>query len=245
MRRNGRNGQGIASEFGGSDPRADSEDRNKLWEARHNVHYAIKSMRPDCEVMSTDICVPISRLVKAILEARDLIESGLTAGIVGHVGDGNFHVGYCINPKNAEVAAAIGHNERMVFRALEMDGTCSGTMASARQIRYMQTEHGLALNAMQAIKQALDPLNIMNPGKVPRRIGSCLYRTQHSAYTSRKGQRGIKGFYTPDTPRNRSEKTDKYCTQGLLAACSPPADPYQSSPSPFSHSCHGFPAIQQ
>ena len=163
--------EGIASEFGGSAFRwaEKAEDRNTLWEARHNVHYAIKSMRPDCQVMSTDICVPLSRLAEAILEAqKDLIESGLTAGIVGHVGDGNFHVGYCINPKNTEeVAAANGHNERMVFRALEMDGTCSGEHGIGQgKIRYMETEHGLALNAMQAIKQALDPLNIMNPGKV-------------------------------------------------------------------------------
>ncbi|WP_193171055.1 FAD-binding oxidoreductase [Nisaea nitritireducens] len=163
--------EGIASEFGGSAFQwaEKAEDRNKLWEARHNVHYAIKSMRPNCEVMATDICVPISRLAEAILEAqKDLIENGLTAGIVGHVGDGNFHVGYCIDPNNAEeVAAAKGHNERMVFRALEMDGTCTGEHGVGQgKIRYMEAEHGLALNAMQAIKQALDPQGIMNPGKV-------------------------------------------------------------------------------
>ena len=111
--------------------------------------------------------MPISRLAEAILEAqKDLIESGLTAGIAGHVGDGNFYVGYCIDPKNTEeVAAANGHNERMA-RALEMDGTCSVEHGIGQgKIRDMETEHGLALNAMQAIKQALDPLNIMNPAR--------------------------------------------------------------------------------
>jgi len=163
--------EGLASEFGGSAFKwaEKAEDRNKLWEARHNVHYSIKSMRPDCEVMATDICVPISRLAEAILEAeQDLVATGLQAGIVGHVGDGNFHVGYCIDPKNkAEVEAAKGHNERMVMRAIAAEGTCTGEHGIGQgKIRYMEAEHGPALGAMRAIKQALDPLGIMNPGKI-------------------------------------------------------------------------------
>ncbi len=163
--------EAIAGEFGGSAFQwaEKAEDRNKLWEARHNVHYAIKSMRPDCEVMATDICVPISRLAEAILEAeKDLAATGLKAGIVGHVGDGNFHVGYCIDPKNKEeVEAAKGHNERMVMRAIAAGGTCTGEHGVGQgKIRYMEAEHGAALGAMKAIKQALDPLGIMNPGKV-------------------------------------------------------------------------------
>jgi D-lactate dehydrogenase (cytochrome) len=163
--------EAIAGEFGGSAFQwaEKAEDRNKLWEARHNVHYAIKSMRPDCEVMATDICVPISRLAEAILEAeKDLAATGLKAGIVGHVGDGNFHVGYCIDPKNkAEVEAAKGHNERMVMRAIAAGGTCTGEHGVGQgKIRYMEAEHGAALGAMKAIKQALDPQNIMNPGKI-------------------------------------------------------------------------------
>lgn len=163
--------EAIAGEFGGSAFQwaEKAEDRNKLWEARHNVHYSIKSMRPDCEVMATDICVPISRLAEAILEAeKDLAATGLKAGIVGHVGDGNFHVGYCIDPKNSqEVSAAKGHNERMVMRAIAAGGTCTGEHGVGQgKIRYMEAEHGPALDAMKAIKQALDPQNIMNPGKI-------------------------------------------------------------------------------
>ncbi|WP_420405409.1 FAD-binding oxidoreductase [Nisaea sp.] len=163
--------EALASEFGGSAFQwaEKAEDRNKLWEARHNVHYAIKSMRPDCEVMATDICVPISRLAEAILEAeKDLAATGLKAGIVGHVGDGNFHVGYCIDPKSKEeVEAAKGHNERMVKRAIAAEGTCTGEHGIGQgKIRYMEAEHGPALAAMRSIKQALDPQGIMNPGKV-------------------------------------------------------------------------------
>ncbi|MBT6277207.1 MAG: FAD-binding protein, partial [Chromatiales bacterium] len=120
----------IALEFGGGDFQWATlqEDRNKLWQARHDAYFSAKALRVNCGVMSTDVCVPISRLAECILETRkDIDESRLIGPIVGHVGDGNFHVGLVVNPDDAEEMTRVyAMNERLVMRALEMGGTCTG-----------------------------------------------------------------------------------------------------------------------
>jgi D-lactate dehydrogenase (cytochrome) len=163
--------ESIAGEFGGSAFRwaERQEDRNALWEARHVAHYAIKAMRPNSEVMAGDVCVPISRLAECILESkRDLDESGLVGAIVGHVGDGNFHLGYVIDPSDPEmIERCLAHNERMVMRAIAMEGTCTGEYGVGRgKMKYLRPEHGDAVDYMVMIKKALDPKGIMNPGKI-------------------------------------------------------------------------------
>jgi len=163
--------QSIAADFGGGDFRwaTRAEDRSKLWEARHNAHYAARALRAGCQVMATDVCVPISRLAECIGESKaDLDASGLLGIIVGHVGDGNFHIGYVIDPDDTdEVDRAHAHNDRMVLRAIAMDGTCTGEHGVGRgKIHFMETEHGDAVAVMRSIKRALDPAGILNPGKV-------------------------------------------------------------------------------
>jgi len=161
----------IAAELGGGDFRwtRQQEDRNKLWQARHDAYYAALALRPGCKGWATDVCVPISRLAECILETkRDLEETGLLAPIVGHVGDGNFHLVYLIDPEDeAELARAAAHNERMVLRALAMGGTCTGEHGIGYgKLAFLKAEHGEAVSVMGQVKQALDPHNIMNPGKV-------------------------------------------------------------------------------
>jgi D-lactate dehydrogenase (cytochrome) len=163
--------KGLARDFGGSDFQwaACPEDRAKLWQARHDAHYAAMALRPGARGMATDVCVPISRLAECILETRaDIDRSGLVAPIVGHVGDGNFHVIFVIDPDDAdEIRRAQEVNERMVLRAIAMDGTCTGEHGVGYgKIGFLAAEHGEALGAMRAIKQALDPDGIMNPGKI-------------------------------------------------------------------------------
>ncbi len=163
--------EAVADEFGGTAFAwtTKAEDRNRLWEARHNAHYATRAMRPGCQVMASDVCVPISRLAECIEESkRDLDESDLVGVIVGHVGDGNFHIGYSVDPTDEdEIERALQHNARMVLRAIEMDGTCTGEHGIGRgKIHYMRKEHGGAVDLMIALKQAFDPLGLMNPGKV-------------------------------------------------------------------------------
>ena len=163
--------QEIAAEFGAGDFRwaTKPEDRNRLWEARHNAHYATRALRPGCQVMSSDVCVPISRLAECIAESKaDLDASGLLGIIVGHVGDGNFHIGYVLDPNDAEeIDRAHAHNDRMVLRAIAMDGTCTGEHGVGRgKVHFMEAEHGEAVAVMRSIKQALDPFGILNPGKV-------------------------------------------------------------------------------
>ncbi len=145
------------------------EERRRLWQARHDVTWASKSLRPGCSIWATDVCVPISRLAECILESKkDLQESFLIAPLVGHVGDGNFHLGFLINrddPK--EIAEAERLNERLVMRALAMDGTCTGEHGiGLGKMKFLTAEHGDAVAVMRQIKIALDPLNIMNPGKI-------------------------------------------------------------------------------
>ena len=163
--------QDIAAENTGGDFKwaTRPEDRNKLWQARHDVTYASKSLRPGAEIWATDVCVPISRLAECILETKkDLKDSFLIAPLVGHVGDGNFHLGFLIDrddPK--ELAEAERLNERLVMRALAMDGTCTGEHGiGLGKMKFLTAEHGEGVSVMRQIKKALDPDNIMNPGKI-------------------------------------------------------------------------------
>jgi D-lactate dehydrogenase (cytochrome) len=145
------------------------EDRARLWRARHDSYYASLSLRPGAKGWTTDACVPISRLADCIVESkRDLDESPLTGTLVGHVGDGNFHMLYLVDPENPEeMAEARRLNERLVHRALDMGGTCSGEHGvGVGKMRYLVREHGEALDTMRAIKRALDPRGLMNPGKI-------------------------------------------------------------------------------
>jgi D-lactate dehydrogenase (cytochrome) len=164
---------GIVSEFGGGDFRWETktEDRNKLWQARHDAYYAALALRPGAKGWPTDVCVPISRLAECILETkRDIEESRLLAPIVGHAGDGNFHLSFIIDPDDKEeMARAQALNERMVMRALAMGGTCTGEHGiGTGKMAFLQAEHGEAVAVMRALKLALDPQNLMNPGKVLR-----------------------------------------------------------------------------
>ncbi|HEX7812824.1 MAG TPA: FAD-linked oxidase C-terminal domain-containing protein [Burkholderiales bacterium] len=163
--------QAIAAEHGGGEFKwaTKTEDRTALWTARHDVTYANKALRPGCEIWATDVCVPISRLTECIMETKkDLKSSFLVAPLVGHVGDGNFHLGFLINrddPKELEEAERL--NDRLVMRALAMDGTCTGEhgIGLGKQ-KFLVAEHGEAVGVMRQIKKALDPQNIMNPGKI-------------------------------------------------------------------------------
>ena len=165
--------QALAGEFGGGgfEWAIQTEDRNRLWQARHDALYATMALKPGKQGFTTDVCVPISRLAECIAETRkDLDESFVLAPLVGHVGDGNFHVIYLVDPENGEeLAEAKRLNERMVMRALAMDGTCTGEHGIGYgKLDFLQAEHGEAVSVMRLIKQALDPQNIMNPGKVLR-----------------------------------------------------------------------------
>ncbi|MBI6557022.1 FAD-binding protein [Pseudomonas veronii] len=148
---------------------ADADARSALWRARHNVHYAMQSMRPNARIWSTDVCVPISALTQCIAEtAEDVAKVSFFVGVVGHVGDGNFHLGLVVDPDNeAEMAEAEALNERVVERAIALEGTCTGEHGiGSGKIKYMTLEHGAAVGVMRLIKQALDPLGLMNPGKI-------------------------------------------------------------------------------
>ena len=145
------------------------EDRERLWQARHNAHYAGLALRPGCRSWPTDVCVPISRLAECVVESRkDSEGASFPICLVGHAGDGNFHLMYLLNPDDpTEVAEARRLNERLVARALAMDGTCTGEHGVGYgKMKYMQAEHGEALDVMRMLKRALDPDNRLNPGKV-------------------------------------------------------------------------------
>ena len=162
---------GIAREFGGGDFQwtTRAEERNKLWQARHDAYYAALALRPGRQGWATDVCVPVSRLAECIAETRaDLEETGLLAPLVGHVGDGNFHLLYIVDTGDeAEMARAAAHSDRMVARAIAMGGTCTGEHGVGHgKMGFLQAEHGEALSLMRAVKKAFDPDNIMNPGKI-------------------------------------------------------------------------------
>jgi len=140
--------------------------RERLWKARHDAYYASRALRPGSNVLTTDVCVPISRLAECILATRAELDGlGFPATMVGHVGDGNFHVLCALGPEEIEEADAFAH--RLVERAHAMDGTCTGEHGVGYgKKKYLAAEHGDALDTMRNIKRALDPENRMNPGKI-------------------------------------------------------------------------------
>ena len=163
--------QEIAGDFDSADFKwtANEEERNRLWQARHDAYPACKAIRPGAVVYATDVCVPISRLAECLIETRkDIDEAGILAPIVGHVGDGNFHLSPVFDPNDKEEVRKVDEiNERMVLRALAMDGTCTGEHGvGLHKMDFLVSEHGDAISVMRIIKAALDPDNIMNPGKV-------------------------------------------------------------------------------
>lgn len=162
----------IATEFGGGPFTWETrpEDRTRLWQARHDAYWACLPMKPGAKALATDVCVPLSRLAECVDETkRDIEEMGMIAPIVGHVGDGNFHTVTLVDMDDPhDVAKAKDFISRMVQRSLAMGGTATGEHGVGQGKRkYMEAEHGEAtLDAMRAIKAALDPQNIMNPGKI-------------------------------------------------------------------------------
>jgi D-lactate dehydrogenase (cytochrome) len=161
----------IVAEHGAAEMQwaREPEARSRLWHARDNTLYAGRGLRPGSEAIITDVCVPISALAECLEEtSRDLESSGLLAPLVGHVGDGNFHLLLLVDPADeAEIARARALHARLVARALALDGTCTGEHGIGTGKRaYLVQELGDAVETMRAIKQALDPLNIMNPGKI-------------------------------------------------------------------------------
>jgi D-lactate dehydrogenase (cytochrome) len=163
--------QSLAAEHGsqGFKWRTNLEDMEELWGARHNAYFATHALVPGAKVLVTDVCVPISRLAECITETKsDLAKVSFQATIVGHVGDGNFHV-LCVLDPNAPSHLEEGARfaERTVQRALEMGGTCTGEHGIGfGKMKFMHEEHGDALEVMRTIKKALDPDNRMNPGKI-------------------------------------------------------------------------------
>jgi D-lactate dehydrogenase (cytochrome) len=163
----------IAHEHGGLgyDSATRAEDRNRLWTARDNTLYAGTGLRPGSKALITDVCVPVSRLAECLVATKhDIAASGLIAPIVGHVGDGNFHALILVDPAAPdEIARAQALHERMVARALELDGTSTGEHGiGTGKIEFLERELGEAVDVMRAIKRALDPKGIMNPGKILR-----------------------------------------------------------------------------
>ena len=164
--------QEIASDHGGNafEWASTPEERTRLWAARHNAYFAAVQSRPGCKVISTDTCVPISRLADCLLDSvREADESGIPYFLVGHVGDGNFHFGYLLDPALPdERVTAEKLNHALVTRALELEGTCTGEHGvGLHKMDFLVTETGAgAVDMMRTIKRALDPHNIMNPGKI-------------------------------------------------------------------------------
>jgi D-lactate dehydrogenase (cytochrome) len=161
----------ISADLGGGPFRwtANAEERTKMWQARHDAYWACIQLRPGAKAFATDVCVPLSRLAECVTETqRDIADNKLVAPIVGHVGDGNFHVSVLLDMDDpAEVAAAKKFNERLVARALAMEGTCTGEHGVGQgKMKYLVAEHGPALEVMRTLKQALDPHDLMNPGKI-------------------------------------------------------------------------------
>ncbi len=162
----------IASEHGGGpfEWATRAEDRTRLWQARHDAALACMVLRPGCHVVASDVCVPISRLAECVMATqRDVAENRLVAPLIGHVGDGNFHLAFVVDMKDAaEVTRTEGVLQRLAERALAMEGTCTGEHGVGQgKMKYLEAEHGsAALEAMRAIKRALDPDDIMNPGKI-------------------------------------------------------------------------------
>ena len=163
--------QEIAAWNGGENFRwtLDPAERGKLWQARHDIHYATLALRPGAKAWGTDVCVPISKLADMLRRSgEDNAAASFPVTLVGHVGDGNFHHGYILFPDDPkEMAEAEELNRRLVEHALALGGTCTGEHGVGYgKIKFMRAEHGEAIEAMKLVKNAFDPLGIMNPGKV-------------------------------------------------------------------------------
>jgi D-lactate dehydrogenase (cytochrome) len=163
--------QKIARRFGGVAFQwaTGDEDRKRLWHARHQALYAMLALKPGARSLTTDVCVPVSRLAECIGQTkRELDACSLPSPLLGHVGDGNFHVLFLVDPERPEeLAEAEKLNRRIVERALSMDGTCTGEHGvGLGKMDFLPIEHGVAFEVMQQIKSTLDPHNLMNPGKV-------------------------------------------------------------------------------
>ena len=166
-----RGARDIAGEMGGAGFKwsTRTEDRNALWKARHNAYHSARGMRPGTIGWSTDVCVPISKLSEAIADTmEDLASEGIDAPILGHVGDGNYHVLLFMDADNPEGRKTVDRIcARMNRRTLALGGTITGEHGiGAGKMRYMAEEHGDAWSVMAEIKRAMDPQNILNPGKV-------------------------------------------------------------------------------
>ena len=161
----------LAADNGGGalEASARPEERSRLWKARHDMYWASVALRPGCRAIATDVCVPVSRLADCIGETQeDLDANGLIGPIIGHVGDGNFHVTLLLDMEDRrEIDAAEGFMARLARRAVDMDGTCTGEHGVGQGKRgYLEAELGASVDVMRAIKAALDPKRIMNPGKI-------------------------------------------------------------------------------
>ncbi|GAC1651176.1 MAG: FAD-linked oxidase C-terminal domain-containing protein [Acidobacteriaceae bacterium] len=161
--------QSLAAEHGGQSFqwKQTLEDRDELWSARHDAYYATQALKPGAKIWVTDVCVPISKLAECINKAKeDVDRASFPATIVGHVGDGNFHV-LCVLESVEQLEEARSFSDRLVYLALHLGGTCTGEHGIGfGKMRYMRAEHGEALDVMRTIKTALDPDNRMNPGKL-------------------------------------------------------------------------------
>ena len=163
--------QEIATEHGaqGFEWAVKAEDRSRLWQARHDAYFACLQLKPGSRIISTDVCVPISRLAECLTETeKDIAASGRMVPVLGHIGDGNFHLCIIVNPDDpADIHAAEEMNHRLVQRAIAMEGTCTGEHGIGMgKMEFLREEHGDSLDVMRMIKQSLDPDNIMNPGKI-------------------------------------------------------------------------------
>ena len=168
--------QSIAKEQGGMDFEwaTKQEDRTRLWQARHDAYPACLRLKPGGRAMSTDVCVPISKLAECIAETnKDLVNTTIPIALFGHVGDGNFHLAIMVDPNNpADIAEAERVNHNVVYRALAMGGTCTGEHGIGfGKLDFLDAEHGDAVPVMHAIKHALDPHNVFNRGKIVRYAG--------------------------------------------------------------------------
>lgn len=146
-----------------------AEDRHKLWAARHKAHYACLAMRPGGKAWTSDVCVPISELSGSILHTRALLDRcSVPTIILGHVGDGNYHVEFVVDPNAPQEAAEVAAiNKKIVHHALSVGGTCTGEHGvGLGKIGYMREEHGAAVDLMARLKRSIDPDDIMNPGKI-------------------------------------------------------------------------------
>ena len=163
--------QSIAAEHGAQQFQwaTKPEDRSKLWQARHDAYFACLQLVPGCRIISTDVCVPISRLAECLEETeKDIAASGRMVPVLGHIGDGNFHLCIIVDPNNpSDIEVAEQMNHRLVERAIAMEGTCTGEHGVGfGKIDFMDAEHGAGVDVMRMVKRSMDPDNIMNPGKI-------------------------------------------------------------------------------